>query len=147
MLSCCITLCECLHCGGDLSAGGDRGSCSVLVCRCCCRRVRLLSSVRQLVWREVDNAVRAGTVQAAEDIQTLVLASVEVQTEDGWEDEQHHGEVKHDHNCRLWREIQREKREKQSEKRQRTVCEITDTLLQLWRVPFVSQTTAQKVKL
>lgn len=87
----------------------------------------------------MDDAVGAGAVQAAEDIQALVLTPVEVQTEDGREDEQHHGEVKHDHNGRLGRKIQRKKkRGKQCEKKQRTVCEIADTLPQLGRVraPF-----------
>lgn len=129
MLSCCIALRERLHRGGDLSAGGDCGSCSVLVRRCRCGRVWLLSGIRQLMRSEVDNAIRAGTVKAAEDVQTLVLTSVQIQAEDGREDEQHHGKVKHNHNGRLRRE-----REKKSEKRQRTVCEITDTLLQLGRV-------------
>lgn len=66
--------------------------------RPCCGRVRLLAGVRQLVWREVNDAVRARAVQTAEDIQTLVLTSMEVQTEDGREDEQHHGKVEHNHN-------------------------------------------------
>lgn len=115
MLSCCVALGERLHRGGDLGAGRDRGSCSILmrVRRCCCGRVRLLCGVRQLVWREVDDAVRARAVQAAEDVQTLVLSPVEVQTEDGGEDEQHHGEVKHNHNGRLGRQIQREKKKTQ----------------------------------
>jgi len=154
MLSCRVTLRERLHRGGDLSAGGDCGSRRVLVRvrRCRGRRGRLLS-VRQLVGRQVDDAVRARAVQAAEDIQSLVLAPVEVQTQDGREDEQHHGEVKHDHNGCLRRETKKEK--KQSEKSQRTVCEITDTTTQLGRVRapsssffffLVSQTTAQRVK-
>lgn len=108
MLARCVTLCERLHRGGDLGAGGD--------CRSCCVRVRVrrggrvwrLSGVGQLVRREVDDAIRTRAVQAAEDIQTLVLAPVEVQTEDGREDEEHHCEIKHNHNGRLGREIERE---------------------------------------
>lgn len=116
MLARCVTLCERLHCGGDLGAGGD--------CRSRCVRVRVrrggcvwwLSSVGQLVWREVDNAIGTRAVQAAEDIQALVLTPVEVQTEDGREDEEHHCEIKHNHNGRLGREIEGEK---QCENRQK----------------------------
>lgn len=109
MLACCITLCERLNCGGNLGAGGDCRSSCVLVCMCCCHRrcVRLLSRIQQLVWGEVDNTVGARAVEAAEDIQALVLTPVEVQTEDGGEDEQHHGKVKHDHNGRLRRQEKR----------------------------------------
>jgi len=113
-----VALREGLHRGGDLGAGGDRRSRRVLVRvrRRRRRRVRLLSGVRKLVRREVDDAVGAGAVQAAEDIQALVLAPVEVQTEDGREDEQHHAEVKHDHDGSLGSETHRDKiRKKQIE--------------------------------
>ena len=114
MLSCCVALSERLHRRGDLGAGCDRGSRGVLVHvrRCSCRRVWLLPGIRQLVGGEVDDAVGAGAVQAAEDVQALVLTSVEVQTEDGREDEQHHGEVKHNHNGCLGRETRRGKKKK-----------------------------------
>lgn len=36
-------------------------------------------------------------VEAAEDVEASVLPAVEVHAEDGGEDEQHHGEVKHHH--------------------------------------------------
>lgn len=36
-------------------------------------------------------------VEAAEDVKASVLPAVEVHAEDGGEDEQHHGEVKHHH--------------------------------------------------
>lgn len=36
-------------------------------------------------------------VEAAEDVKAPVLSAVEVHAEDGGEDEQHHGEVKHHH--------------------------------------------------
>lgn len=51
----------------------------------------------------MDDAIGARAVETAEDVQTLVLTTVEVQTEDGGEDEQHHGKVKHNHNGRLGR--------------------------------------------
>ena len=103
MLPCGVALCERLHGGGDLRAGGDCRPRCVLVRRGRRGRVRLLSGVRELVRGEVDDAVGARAVQAAEDVQALVLAPVEVQAEDGGEDEQHHGEVEHDHNGRLGR--------------------------------------------
>lgn len=108
MLTSCVTLRERLHRRGDLGAGGDRRSCRILVRVCRPRRrcVRLLSGIRQLLRREVDDAIGTGAVQAAEDVQALVLAPVEVQTEDGGEDEQHHGKVKHNHNGRLGKEMQ-----------------------------------------
>lgn len=72
-----VTLCERLHCGGKSGSG----------CGCC---RRLLSSSRQLVGREGSDLVCTGDVQAAEDVQALGLTPVEVQTEDGGEDKQHH---------------------------------------------------------
>lgn len=119
MLSRCVTLRECLHSGGDLGAGGDCRSCRVLVRvgRGRRGRVGLLAGVRQLVRREVDDAVGTRAVEAAQDIQTLVLAPVEVQTEDGREDKEHHCEIEHNHNGRLRRETEREK--KQCWKRQK----------------------------
>lgn len=59
--------------------------------------------------REVNDAISARAVQAAEDVQAFVLAPVEVQAEDGREDEQHHGKIKHHHNGCLGRERQEEK--------------------------------------
>ncbi len=40
-------------------------------------------------------------VEAAENVETPVFSSVEVHAEDGGEDEQHHGKVKHHHHCSL----------------------------------------------
>ena len=40
-------------------------------------------------------------VEAAENVETSVFSSVEVHAEDGGEDEQHHGEVEHYHDCGL----------------------------------------------
>ena len=50
---------------------------------------------------QVDDAVGAGAVEAAQHVQTLVLAPVQVQAQDGGEDEQNHGEVEHHHHRRL----------------------------------------------
>lgn len=40
-------------------------------------------------------------VEAAKNIKTSVFSSVEIHAEDGREDEQHHGKVKHHHHCSL----------------------------------------------
>lgn len=40
-------------------------------------------------------------VEAAENVETSVFSSVEVHAEDGGENEQHHGKVKHHHHCSL----------------------------------------------
>lgn len=45
-------------------------------------------------------------VEAAENVEAAVLSSVEVHAEDGGEDEQHHGKVKHHNHCSL-REMQK----------------------------------------
>lgn len=60
------------------------------------------------MWRKVNDAIRTGAVQAAEDIQTLVLTAMEVQTQYGREDKEHHGEIKHNHDGCLGRDTERE---------------------------------------
>ena len=74
-----VALCERLHRGGKLGPG-----CGYSGCR------RLLSGIRQLVGSERSDLVWTGDVQAAEDVQALGLTPVEVQTEDGGEDKEHH---------------------------------------------------------
>lgn len=151
MLTRSVALRECLHGGGDLGTGGDCGPSRVLVRMCggCCGRMRLLPGVRQFLGRQLDDAVWARAVQTAEDVQTLVLASVEVQTEDSGEDEQHHGEVEHNHNGRLQIELQKGKT-----KWERTWSNMWNyrhsvpaRIRLLLFLPFsVIQTAAQKVK-
>lgn len=40
-------------------------------------------------------------VEAAENVESPVFSSVEIHAEDGGEDEQHHGKVKHHNYCSL----------------------------------------------
>lgn len=97
-----------LHGGGDLGAGGDCRPRRVRVSRSGsrgagggCRGVWLLPGVGELMGREVDDAVGTRAVQAAQHVQALVLTPVEVQAEDGGEDQQHHCKIEHNHDGRL----------------------------------------------
>lgn len=40
-------------------------------------------------------------VETAKNVKTSVFSSIEIHAEDGREDEQHHGKVKHHHHCSL----------------------------------------------
>lgn len=61
-----------------------------------------LKTKRSCTRAGIKDLVRSGAwvcppVEAAEDVKASVLPAVEVHAEDGGEDEQHHGEVKHHH--------------------------------------------------